>query len=120
MAGEGLPVQLATRVLGVTDSGYYAWLSRGPSARSIRHAWLTDQIREVHTVSQGTYGARRVHAELTLGRGVVIGHSTVELLMVRAGIHGVTGRPHWRRPTPDLASQPPVGARGCTSPSPPR
>ena len=24
MAGEGLPVQLATRVLGVSESGYYA------------------------------------------------------------------------------------------------
>jgi hypothetical protein len=43
MAGEGLPVQLATRVLGVTDSGYYAWRNRAPSARAIRHVWLTDR-----------------------------------------------------------------------------
>ncbi len=99
MAGEGLPVQLATRVLRVTDSGYYAWRSRAPSARAIRHVWLTDQILAVHTASKGTYGTRRVHAELTLGRGLVVGHGTVELLMARAGIHGVTGRPRWRRPT---------------------
>jgi putative transposase len=50
MAGEGLPVQLATRVLGVSESGYYESLTRPPSARSIRHAWLTDQIRAVHAV----------------------------------------------------------------------
>ena len=30
MAGERLPVQLATRVLGVTGSGYYAWRTRAP------------------------------------------------------------------------------------------
>src|SRR4051812_1514606 len=73
-------------------------------ALPIRHVWLTDQILEVHAASHGTYGARRVHAELTLGRGLVVGHGTVELLMARASIRGVTGRPRWRRPTPDLIS----------------
>ena len=102
MAGEGLPVQLATRVLDVTDSGYYARRSRAPSARAIRHVWLTDQILAVQTASNGTYGARRVHADLTHGRGLVVGRGTVELLMARAGIRGVTGRPRWRRPTPDF------------------
>jgi putative transposase len=104
MAGEGLPVQVAVRVLAVSESGYYDALTRPPSARSIRHAWLTDQIREVHVTSNGTYGARRVHAELTLGRGLVVSHGTIELLMSRAGIRGATGRPRWRRPRPDLVS----------------
>ena len=40
MAGEGLPVQAATRVLNVTDSDYDAWRGRGPSARAVRHAVL--------------------------------------------------------------------------------
>jgi hypothetical protein len=44
-----------------------------PSQRVIRQAWLTDQIRAVHTASRGTYGARRVHAELTLGLGLAWG-----------------------------------------------
>jgi putative transposase len=105
MAGEGLPVQLACRLLGVSESGYYAALRRPPSLRAIRHAWLTDQIREVHVLSNGTYGARRVHAELTLGRGVAVSHGAIELLMSRAGIRGVTGRPRWRRPRPELVSQ---------------
>jgi putative transposase len=34
IAAEGLPVQLATRVLGVSESGYYEWRGRAPSARS--------------------------------------------------------------------------------------
>ena len=97
MAGEGLPVQLATRVLGVSESGYYAARSRPPSPRSVRHALLTDAIRQVHVRSRGIYGARRVHAELTLGQGLSVGHTAVEMLMQRAGIRGVAGRPRWRR-----------------------
>jgi putative transposase len=70
IADEGSPVEVACRVLGVSVSGYYYWRVRPPSARAVRHAWLTDVIREVHTESYGSYGARRVYAELTLGRGI--------------------------------------------------
>lgn len=101
MAGEGIPVEVACRVLDVSVSGYYAWLSRPPSARAIRHAWLTDLITDVHQISRGIYGARRVHAELRLGRGIVVGHGAVELLMRRAGLRGAMGRPKWRRTKPD-------------------
>jgi hypothetical protein len=48
MAAEGIPVEVACRVLDVSTSGYYAFRSRPPSARSIRHAWLTDLIVKVH------------------------------------------------------------------------
>lgn len=105
IAGEGLPVQIATRVLAVSESGYYEFRSRGPSVRAVRYALLTDVIREVHQASRGTYGYRRVHAELTLGRGLVIAHGTVELLMARAGLAGVTGRPRWKGTRPDLIAK---------------
>jgi putative transposase len=75
MAAEHIPVQVACRVLDVSVSGYYDWLSRPLSARAIRHAWLTDLIVEVHQRARGTYGARRVHAELRLGRGIVVGRT---------------------------------------------
>ena len=51
MAAEGLPVQLACRVLAVSESGNYVRRSRAPSARFIRHAWLTQVIRHVHRAS---------------------------------------------------------------------
>jgi hypothetical protein len=72
MAAEQTPVEIACRVLGVSVSGYYDWLSRPPSARMVRHTWLTDLITEVHQNSRGIYGSRRVHAELRLGRGIVV------------------------------------------------
>jgi len=101
MAAEHIPVQVACRVLEVSVSGYYDWRSRPPSARAIRHAWLTDRIVEVHQRARGAYGARRVHAELRLGRGIVVGHGAVAMLMRRAGLAGATGRPKWRHAKPD-------------------
>ena len=97
IVAEGVPAQVVCRVLGVSESGYYAWRGRAPSQRSVRHVWLTDLIRQAHASSRGVYGARRVHAELTLGHGVAVGHGAVELLMRRAGIAGISGRPKWSR-----------------------
>ena len=78
-------------MLGVSCAGFYAWRFRPPSARAVRHAWLTDLIREVHAASYGTYGAKRVHAELILGRGITVGHNAVAMLMHRADIAGRNG-----------------------------
>ena len=97
MASESHAILLACRVLAVSESGYYAQHARPPSPRAIRHALLTERIGRIHLESRGTYGARRVHAELTLGQGLVVGRCAVELLMRRAGIAGVSGRPRFRR-----------------------
>lgn len=96
MAAEGHPVQVTVRVLGVSEPGFYAWRDRGPSARSIRHVLLTDTIRQIHAASNGVYGVRRVHAELTFGRGMQIRHGTVAILMS-------PGRPQGSRRPPEVA-----------------
>ncbi|MCC8245016.1 DDE-type integrase/transposase/recombinase [Saccharothrix sp. NEAU-S10] len=54
-------------------------------------------IREIHVESFQVYGAPRVHAELTLGRGITVGHNTIALLMRRNGIKSLPNR---RRPRP--------------------
>lgn len=97
IASEGRSIQLACRVLGVSESGFYDWRGRAPSPRAIRQAWLVDLIREIHVESFQVYGAPRVHAELTLGRGITVGHNTIALLMRRNGIKGLPNR---RRPRP--------------------
>ncbi|WP_344566767.1 IS3 family transposase [Streptomyces atrovirens] len=104
LADEGLPVQPASRALHVAESGYYAWKDRSPSARTVRHAWLTEAIIGIRTASRGTYGSRRVHAELALGLGIHVHRGTVELLMQRAGLHGLPGDRARRRPRPQTPS----------------
>jgi putative transposase len=97
IAAEDQSVQVACRVLGVSEAGFYEHRNRKPSERDVRHAMLTDVISQIHLKSRGTYGARRVHAELTLGRGVVVAMARVELLMRRAGMQGISGRRKWKR-----------------------
>jgi putative transposase len=97
MVAEGLPAQLACRVLEVSESGFYAWRIRAPSLRALRHAWLTEMISRIHVDFRGVYGYRRVHAELTLGHGITVGTEAVWLLMRKAGLQGISGRPRYRR-----------------------
>ena len=81
-------VAVACRVLNVSTSGYYDWRDRPPAARTLADAALTETVREIHASSYGTYGARRVHAELRLGQGVRCGRKRVERLMRRAQVQG--------------------------------
>lgn len=52
MATEGHAVEVCCQVLEVSVPGYYAWQCRPPSARALRHAWLTDLIREIRTATR--------------------------------------------------------------------
>ena len=83
------------RVLKVSTSGYYEWRTRGPSSRDLEDAYLLDAIIAVHADARGTYGVRRVHAELTLGQDRRCGHQRVERLMRVHGLQGVHRR-RWR------------------------
>jgi putative transposase len=82
-------------MLKVSRSGYYEWRSRAPSARDLDDAYLLDTIIDVHTAARGTYGARRVHAELRLGRRLPVGRRRVERLMRAHRLAGVHRR-RWR------------------------
>ena len=57
----------------------------------------------MHAESRGTYGVRRVHAELTLGHGISVGRQAVERLMRRVNLQGLSGRPRYRR-IPNIAT----------------
>ena len=90
------PVSLQCELLGVSRSGYYEWLRRGPSDREIADELLTAKIREIHKRARGVYGARRVHAELRLGHDIKVSRKRVERLMRRAGISGLVTRKRGR------------------------
>ena len=91
------PVTTMCRVLDVSPSGYYAWLRRPPSPRSVQDCVLAACIRTIHEDSRGVYGVPRIHAELR-DEGIQIGHKRVARLMRVHGLEGVSRR-KWVRTT---------------------
>jgi putative transposase len=104
------------RVLGVSRAGYYAWRVRqperggAPSARARADGALLPHLHQIHRTSRGTYGAPRVHAELTDPEGAYrlrCGRKRVARLMRQAGLAGCHRRPHQpRTTTPDRGATP--------------
>ncbi len=70
---------------GISEPGLRRWMSQSD-------AEVVNQLRALHRLARGTYGVRRVHAELVLGRRFPIGHGRVERLMRIAGLQGVHHR----------------------------
>lgn len=85
-------IALVCRVIGVSASGYYAWRKRAPSRRATDDAELTERIKAIHAMSDGTYGAPRIRAELADVDGRKVGVRHVARLMRKAGIAGVSRR----------------------------
>jgi putative transposase len=75
------------RLLKVSRSGFYAWLSRPLSPRALADEVLTAQIRTAFDDNRRVYGAPRVHAELAEA-GVQVGRKRIARLMRAAGIVG--------------------------------
>jgi putative transposase len=100
------------RVLGISASGYYAWVKREPSKRACEDAVLRQRIEAIHSESRGTYGRPRVHAELKED-GVRVGCKRITRLMRQAGLQGASRRKRYRttvrdrdaRPAPDLVDR---------------
>ncbi len=106
------PVIVMCRLLGVSTSGYSAWRSRLPSARSHADHALSQQICLIHERSRGTYGMPRVWAELRY-EGVYCSRKRVARLLRRAGLQGchrrkgprTTRRRPGAAPAPDLVKR---------------
>jgi transposase InsO family protein len=81
------PIAMLCRVLEVTRSGYYAWLTREPSERTVRQEQLAVKVQAVHRASGATYGSPRVHQELQ-AQGETVNVKTVAKAMKVAGIRG--------------------------------
>jgi len=86
------PVRVMCRVLGLSPSGYYAWLSSPPSARALRDAELVVMLKKAHADNRSVYGRPRLYAELK-DNGERVGEKRVGRLMKQEGIVGVSRRP---------------------------
>jgi putative transposase len=58
------PVVKMCRWLDVSTSGFYHWLTRPQSVTSARRQGLLVRVRHYFEESDGTYGYRRIHADL--------------------------------------------------------
>jgi putative transposase len=84
-------VQRLCEVLGVSPSGYYAWLDRPQSPRAARRSELAEKIRQVHDQHRRVYGSPRVHRAL-LADGEHVCRNTVARVMKAQGIRAKTHR----------------------------
>lgn len=76
------------RVLDVSKGGYYTWVKRQeepPSRREMANQELTAAIQTTFKRSRGTYGAPRIHAELS-STGTICSLNRVARLMRKEGI----------------------------------
>ena len=86
------PVAWMCGALGVSRSGFHAWLTRAPSQRARDDEVIGSRIRASHIGSYRTYGARRVWHDL-LAEGISCGLHRVERLM---RLQGLRARPRRR------------------------
>ena len=105
-ASDAFPVAFMCRQLGVSRSGYYAWLRAVPSQRAADDAALATLIATLFRDGRGNPGVRRVRAGLAaLGR--LLSHKRVWRLMRAAGLRGRHPRAYKRT---TVAGQRPVAA----------
>jgi putative transposase len=87
------PVAWLCNALGVSRSGFHAWLNRTPSARSRSDEALSQRVKASFVASDRTYGARRVWHDM-LAEGLACGLHRIERLMQ---LHALRARPRRRR-----------------------
>ena len=105
--GTRFSVLRMARLLGVSTSGYYAYVKRAAATvltpRQQRRADLAVKILDVHADSDGTYGSPRITTELR-ERGETVNEKTVAAVMAEIGIEGISPRTFKVRTTvPDPA-----------------
>jgi putative transposase len=92
--------------LPIAPATCYAAKTRPPSARALSDAVMTEKIRTVHASNYGVYGVRKVHAQL-LRQGEHVARCTIERLMRREGLQGISRKNGPRTTIPGSTSRRP-------------
>ena len=79
------PVPLMSKILGVSASGYYAWLTRPPSKRAQEEARLEVEIRAAHKRTRQSFGPERLQHDLA-DNGVQVGICRIKRIRKKLGI----------------------------------
>ena len=84
-AKKDFPVQRLCKVLGVSESGYFAWRDRPASRRQREDMVLLAHVRSAFACSNGTYGSPRMTYELR-DQGLQVGRRRTARLMRDNGL----------------------------------
>ena len=87
------------KFLGVSRSGYHAWLHRVPSDTEKRRESVKEKIQDIYDDSKQNYGAPKITVELRK-TGEVISERTVGTYMRQMGIRAQWSKP-WTITTKD-------------------
>lgn len=79
------------KILNVSTSGYYYWLSCPISKRKVRRTLLLEQINQEFYKSKRTYGSPRITKELNM-RGIPVSQKTVAEIMKQNALRSVFKR----------------------------
>ena len=85
------PITAMCRMLDISDSGYYDWRVRAPSARAIRHEGIAGAVKQVHAEQAGIPGSRKIAAELRERPELPSAcRQTVQVVMTKMGLAGAS------------------------------
>ena len=107
------------RLLAVSRSGYYEWLSRPPCAQTEAEQALQDMITRYFAQGRGTYGTRRIQ-HLLAQEGLQVSRRRIGRVLAQAGRRCKTRR-KYKAPTTAGQAQPVAPnqrKRACTGQAP--
>jgi transposase InsO family protein len=100
-----VPHALSCRALGVSESWFYKWHDRPPTARQQRRRLLDEAVKRFFDSSDGTYGSPRVHADL-IEAGWQVSAKTVAASMAAQALVARHKTPRRSLTRPDKAAAP--------------
>jgi len=103
------PLAVLCRVLSVSPSGYYAWLTRQPSKRTQARERLKVAAQTAHQRTRRTYGAQRLQKELA-SAGFTASLGTIKSVRRELGLRCVQQKRRFRVTTTNSRHTLPVAA----------
>lgn len=80
------PLSVLCRVMGVTQSGFHAWVKRVPSKTEQERERLSIDIRQIFDAHKGRYGAPRIFKTMCAHHGYAGNLSRIQKLMKAMGL----------------------------------
>lgn len=88
-------IKKACKILKISRSGFYEYLSRKPSSRFLENEVLITEIKTIFEEHKARYGCIRITKELQ-NRGIIVNRKRVSKLMRKAGLMAKGARKNYQ------------------------